>query len=161
MARREIYPDFQVGFQYQQRPEFPTMVSLMVGVNLPVFAGARQLAMRWEVAAMREMAAAEQRSVHNETVARIVETRARAERDRALVRLYRGGILPQARGAVQAALASYRTGRVSFMQLVDNQMTVTRYETESIRLTADYNQAVGELQALVGRPLTAGPEMRQ
>jgi cobalt-zinc-cadmium efflux system outer membrane protein len=160
-ARREIYPDFQVGFQYQQRPEFPTMVSLMVGVNLPVFAGARQLAMRQEAAAMREMAVAEQRSVHNETVARIVETRARAERDRALVRLYRGGILPQARGAVQAALASYRTGRVSFMQLVDNQMTVTRYETESIRLTADYNQAVGELQALVGRPLAAGQEMRQ
>ncbi|HEX9705423.1 MAG TPA: hypothetical protein VGA20_09270, partial [Gemmatimonadales bacterium] len=55
------------------------------------------------------------------------------------------------RSAVQAALASYRVGRVTFMQLVDNQMTVNRYEIESYRLRADYHQAVGELAALVGR----------
>jgi hypothetical protein len=40
------------------------------------------------------------------------------------------------------------------MQLLDNQMTVNRYETESYRLLADYHQAVGELEAVVGRPLT-------
>ena len=152
-ARRELYPDFQVGVSYQSRAAFPDMVSLMVGVNLPIFAGSKQLAMRREASAMRDMAAAELRSLRNETVARIVETRARAEQDRHLARLYRGSILPQARGAVQAALASYRVGRVSFMQLVDNQMTVNRYETEGIRVAADYNQAVGELEALVGRPL--------
>jgi outer membrane protein TolC len=156
-ARRELYPDFQIGVQYQSRPAFPNMVSLMVGVNLPIFAGSKQLAMRREASAMRDMAAAELRSLRNETVARIVETRARAEQDRNLARLYRGSILPQARGAVQAALASYRVGRVTFMQLVDNQMTVNRYETESIRVAADYNQAVGELEALVGRPLATDP----
>ncbi|HJQ65490.1 MAG TPA: TolC family protein [Gemmatimonadales bacterium] len=165
-ARRELYPDFQVGVQYQSRPAFPNMVSLMVGMNLPIFAGSKQLAMRREASAMRDMAAAELRSLRNETVARIVETRARAEQDRNLARLYRSSILPQARGAVQAALASYRVGRVSFMQLVDNQMTVNRYETESIRVAADYNQAVGELEALVGRPLAtdsaaAGAEGQQ
>ena len=152
-ARRELYPDLQIGVQYQSRPAFPNMVSLMVGVNLPIFAGSKQLAMRREAAAMRDMAAAELRSLRNETVARIVETRARVEQDRHLARLYRGSILPQARSAVQAALASYRVGRVSFMQLVDNQMTVNRYDTESIRVAADYNQAVGELEALVGRPI--------
>jgi hypothetical protein len=52
---------------------------------------------------------------------------------------------------VQAALSSYRVGRVTFMILVDNQMTVNRYETETYRLLADYHQAVGELEALVGR----------
>jgi hypothetical protein len=37
------------------------------------------------------------------------------------------------------------------MTLVDNQMTVNRYETETYRFLADYRQAVGELEALVGR----------
>jgi outer membrane protein TolC len=165
-ARRELYPDLQVGVQYQSRPTFPNMVSLMVGVNLPIFARSKQLAMRREASAMRDMAVAELRSLRNETIARIVEIRARAEQDRNLARLYRGSILPQARGAVQAALVTYRVGRVAFMQLIDNQMTVNRYETERIRVAADYYQAVAELEALVGRPLgtdsaTAGVEGHQ
>ncbi len=150
-ARRELFPDFTVGFQYQQRPQFPTMVSLMLGFNVPLFAGARQLPMRREMVAMRDMSQAEFLNLRNETVARIIETRARATQDRALGRLYRSGILPQARSAVQAALSSYRVGRVPFMTLVDDQMTVNRYEIEAYRLLADYHQAVGELEALLGR----------
>jgi len=150
-ARRELFPDFSIGVAYQQRPQFPTMVSLMVGINVPVFAGSKQLPMRRQMAAMRDMSAAELLNLRNETVARIVEIRARAEQDRNLARLYRGSILPQARAAVQAALSSYRVGRVTFMTLVDNQMTVNRYEIETYRLLADYHQAVGELEALVGR----------
>ena len=150
-ARRELFPDFTVGVQYQQRPQFPSMVSLMLGFTVPLFAGGRQLPMRREMAAMREMASAELAGAQNETMARIIETRARAVQDQNLIRLYRGSILPQARAAVQAALSSYRVGRVTFMTLVDNQMTVTRYETETFRLLADYAQALGELEALVGR----------
>jgi outer membrane protein, heavy metal efflux system len=149
-ARRELFPDFQLGFAYQSRPAFPDMMSLMVGISLPIFAGSRQLPMRRQMVAMREMSAAELLSLRNETTARIVETRARAVRDRDLVQLYRSSILPQARGAVQAALSSYRVGRVAFMQLVDNQMTVNQYEIETIRLLADYQQALGELAALTG-----------
>lgn len=150
-ARRELLPDFQVGVAYQRRPAFEDMVSLMVGVNLPVFAAARQLPMRREMAAMHDMAAAELLNLHNETVAAIIELRAQAEQDRHLARLYGSSILPQARASVEAALGSYRVGRVTFMTLVDNQMTVNRYETETYRLIADYHQAVGELEALVGR----------
>jgi len=150
-ARREVFPDFTVGVAYQQRPQFPTMVSLMVGINVPVFAGARQLPMRRQMAAMRDMSAAELLNLRNETTARIVEIRARAELDRNLVRLYRGSILPQGRAAVQSSVSGYRVGRVPFMQLLDNQMTVNRYETEAYRLLADYQQAIGELEALVGR----------
>lgn len=150
-ARRELYPDFQLGVQIQRRPEFPDMVSVMLGFNLPIFAGSRQLPMRREMAAMRDMSQAELLNTRNETIAQIIEIRARAEQDRALGELYRTNILPQARAAVQAALASYRVGRVPFMTLVDNQMTVNRYETDAYRYRADYHQAVGELEALVGR----------
>ncbi len=156
-ARLELVPDFQLGFAYQARPAFPNMVSLMFGVNLPVFAGSRQLPMRREAAAMRDMSQGELANLRNETIAQVIETRARVERDRNLGRLYRASILPQARASVEAALASYRVGRVTFMALVDNQMTVNRYETETYRLIADSHQAVGELEALVGRPLEGEP----
>ena len=103
------------------------------------------------------MARAELLNLRNETVAQIIETRARAEQDRNLARLYQTGIVPQARAAVQTSLASYRVGRLSFMQLIDNQMTVNQYETETYRLLADYHQAVGDLEALVGGPLEPQP----
>jgi cobalt-zinc-cadmium efflux system outer membrane protein len=152
-ARRELYPDLQVGVAYQSRPAYDNMISLMVGISLPIFAGSRQLPMRRQMAAMRDMSAAELLNLRNETIARILETRARAVRDADLARLYRSSILPQARGAVQAALSSYRVGQVSFMQLVDNQMTVNQYEIETIRLLADYQQALGDLIALTGGEL--------
>lgn len=150
-ARRELYPDLEVGFAYQRRPEFPDMVSLVVGFNVPLFAGGRQLPLRRETMAMRDMAAAELAGMRTETAARVVEIRARVGQDRNLGRLYRGTILPQARAAVEAALAGYRVGRVTFMQLLDDQMTVNRYEIETWRLLADYHQAVAELEALIGR----------
>ncbi len=149
-ARRGVLPDFQVGLAYQQRPAFPDMVSLMIGVSLPVFAGSRQLPARREMAAMQQMATAEQLSLRNETTASVIETRARAERDRNLERLYRNEILPQARAAVQSALAGYRVGKVNYMTLIDNQMTATRYEIETYRLQADYQQAKANLVALTG-----------
>lgn len=150
-ARRELLPDVQLGIAWQRRRAFPDMMSVMIGVNLPLFAGGRQLPLRREMTAMRDMAAAELASLRVETISRIVEMRSRAVQDHNLARLYRAAIMPQARASVQAALAAYRVGTVSFMQLVDNQMIVNRYETEIYRLLADYHQAVGELEALVGR----------
>jgi outer membrane protein, heavy metal efflux system len=152
-ARLELRPDFQLGVAYQQRPAFPNMASFMVSVNLPVFAKARQLPMRREASAVRDMSFAELVSLQNETAAQVISIRARAERDRKLVQLYQSSILPQARAAVDAALASYRVGRVTFMALVDNQMTVNRYEIETVQLVADYRQALSELGALVGESL--------
>lgn len=156
-ARRELYPDFQLGVQYQQRPQFPNMLSIMIGINVPIFAGSKQLAMRRQMAAMREMSQAELLNVRSETAARIIESRARAVQDRTLVHLYRTSIVPQAGAAVQSSLSGYRVARVTFMQLIDNQMTVNRYEIEAYRLLADYHQAVGELEALVGQPLEGQP----
>lgn len=160
-VRRELLPDFQIGLAYAARPAFDNMASVTFGVSLPLWAGARQLPMRREVAAMRDMAHAELLNLRNETTAQIIELRARAVRDRNLIRLYGAEVLPQARAAVQAALASYRVGRVNFMTLVDNQMTVNRYEIERLRLIADYHQAVGELEALVGRELPPGTREEQ
>jgi outer membrane protein, heavy metal efflux system len=110
--------------------------------------------MRREASAMLDASHADLLNVRNETVARIIETRARAEEDRNLVRLYRSSIVPQARAAVQTSLASYRVGQLSFMQLIDNQLTVKNYQTETFRLLADYQEALGDLSALVGGPVT-------
>lgn len=147
-ARREIYPDLMVGLQYGGRPQYADMASLMIGFSVPLWAGSRQLPMRREMVAMEAMSRAEALDLANETFATLTELAAMAERSRALSDLYASAILPQARAAVESALAAYRVGRVNFMSVVENQMTVNRYETERVRLIAAYHTALAEIAAL-------------
>ncbi|HEU0077513.1 MAG TPA: TolC family protein [Longimicrobiaceae bacterium] len=160
LAGRELWPDLTVGLQYGQRgdAEMGTerMGSLMVGFSIPVFARRRQLRMRDEAAAMREMADAELDDARVQVDARITELLAELERARALVRLYRGEVLPQAEAAVRSSLSSYRVGAVDFMALVDAQMTVNRSRQELDALRADYGLAVAELEMAVGREIPRG-----
>jgi outer membrane protein TolC len=156
-ARRELFPDLMVGVSYGQRPQFDDMASLMVGIRLPLWASSRGLPMRRETRAMEAMAEAEARDTYNETYARLVEMRADAARSLNLARLYATAIVPQARASVEAALAAYRVGKVDYMSALENQMTVNRYETESVRLRAAYHKAQAEIAALVGGPIGGAP----
>jgi outer membrane protein TolC len=156
LAKREIWPDLQVGVQYGQRPMdggTDRMVSLMLGLNVPIFAGSRQLAMRREAAAMRQMAAADLDAMQADTRGRVAELYANAERARRLGGLYRGTILPQAHTTVASALAAYRVGGVDFMTLLDDQMTVNQYRQDLFALEAQRGQALAELEMLLSRPL--------
>ncbi len=148
-ARRELYPDVMVSVGYGQRPQFDDMVSLMVGVSIPLWAGSRQLPMRREMDAMRATEDAMARDLTNETFAMLTELRAEAERARALADLYATAILPQARAAVDAALSAYRVGSADYMTLVDSEMTVNRYEIELVRLAARWQRATAQVAALV------------
>jgi outer membrane protein TolC len=152
-ARRAIYPDFTVGMAYSQRPQFNDWLSFMVGISLPLWAGKSHLPLRREMAAMQAEEEARAIDIYNETFARIAERRAEAERARKLMALYSTSVLPQARAAVESALSAYRVGKVDFMTLVQNELTVNRFEIESVRLAAEYQRAVGELQALVASDL--------
>lgn len=152
-ARRAIYPNFSLGADYGQRPEFTDMVSLSVGVSIPLFAGSRQLPMRREALAQQASEEAAQLDLLNETYARLAEARAASDRARRLFDLYTTSILPQARAAVESSLSAYRVGEVDFMTLVQTELTVNRYEIERVRLTAAYHSAVAEIEALLGGEL--------
>jgi outer membrane protein TolC len=156
LARREIWPDVALGVQYGQRSGemgVERMGSLMVGASVPVFARGRQLRLREEAAAMRQMATADLAAMAADTRGRIGEAYADLERARRLTALYRTTVLPQAEAAAGSALASYRVGGVDFMTLLDDRMTVNKYRTELFALEADEGKAWAELEMLTGREL--------
>lgn len=156
LARRELWPDLEVSVQYaQRRMEMGTdrMGSLMIGASIPIFVRSRQLEMREEAAAMQAMAAAELESMRAETRGRVAALHAELESARRLATLYRTTVLPQAEAATASALASYRSGGVDFMTVVDNRISVNRYRQELLALEAAEGRAWAELEMLVGRPL--------
>lgn len=165
LVARDIWPDFTVGLSYGQRDRgFGTerMGSAMVGFSLPIHAGRRQYARRDEAEALERVADAELRASQAEVDARIGELLAQLERDRALSRLYRDEVIPEARVNVESALSSYRVGAVDFMTLLDAQMSVNRYEGELYALLADYGKTIAALESAVGRTLPrTGPALSE
>ena len=149
-ARRAVYPDITLMLEYGQRPDYPDLASLMVGISLPLWAGSRQLPLRDEWQAEQAARASRELELYNETFARLAELRAEAVRARNLAALYSTSILPQARAAVESALSAYRVGRVDYISLLNNEMTVNRYQVELVRLTAEYHRVVAEIEAIVG-----------
>ncbi|HEY6101912.1 MAG TPA: TolC family protein [bacterium] len=168
LARREIWPDLQVGITYGQRPmEAGTdrMISIMLGFTVPIFAGSRQLQMRRETEAMQLMAAADLQAMRAETRGRLGELYAEVDRVRNLGTLYRTTVLPQSDATAVSATAAYRVGGVDFMTLLDARMTVNKYRQDLYQLEAEEGKALAELEMLVGHelfdPNTAGRQVTQ
>ncbi|HET8623392.1 MAG TPA: TolC family protein, partial [Gemmatimonadales bacterium] len=156
LAGRELWPDPEVGLQYGWRGEeggTMHMLSLMLGVRVPIWAGSRQKAMRREAKAMRDMAAADLLAMEADTRGRVGELAASAARAQRLRQLYTATILPQAQTTAAAALAAYRVGSVDFMTLLDAQMSVNRYRQAVVTATAELGQAIAELEMLTATPL--------
>jgi outer membrane protein TolC len=152
-ARRTLYPDLTLTLGYGQRPDFEDLFTVAVGFSIPLWAGSNQLPLRREMQAMESSADAVATELYNETYARLAELSAEATRANNLSSLYTTSVLPQARAAVESALSAYRVGAVDYATLVQNQMTVNRYEIQMVQLAADYHRAIADIQALVGGDL--------
>jgi outer membrane protein TolC len=156
VARRERWPDLQVGMQYGQRRAdmgIDRMGSLMLGASLPIFARSRQLPMREEAAAMRRMAEAEVAGMRAETRGRVTEARVAIASTRRLKALYQGTVLPQALATADATLSAYRNRRADVMTVLESRMMVNRYRQEVLALEAAEGRVWAELEMLLGQSL--------
>lgn len=157
LARQEYYPDFDVRLSYGQRDRMPDgapredMVSLTVAINLPVWRETKRAPRVAEAVAMREQASEMYKAQLNELNARLRQQIAAAEQNLRSARLYETGILPQARLAVEAALAAYKVNRVDFFTLLDNQMTVFNFEIAHATALVGYHKALAEVDFLTGK----------
>ncbi|MCH8811512.1 MAG: TolC family protein [Gemmatimonadetes bacterium] len=159
LAGKQVWPNLGLGIQYGQR-RTPAgtqhMGGIMLGFSLPIFAGSRQLPLRAEADAMRQVALAELESVRAHVDASVNEILAGLDWSRTLIRLYRSEIVPLARATVESSLSSYRVGTVDFMTLVDAQMAVNRFEAELYVFLSQYGTALAELEQSIGRTLPLG-----
>lgn len=150
LAAREYLPDVTASLEYGQRTDLPDMISARLSLPLPVFKRWKQDALsaapRADVAAAEaEVAAAEQA-----LFGRIAELHAGIERQRSLLALYVGALIPQAQATAQASLAGFQAGRTSLFEVLGHQAALFRYETEYFSALANFARDVAELEKTVG-----------
>jgi outer membrane protein TolC len=154
LARKEYYPDFGVGYMYQNRPLLPEMHGFTFSLNIPVFYRARKEAGIEE--ATEELRAAERTRADRETTLtfKVKEEFLAARASQELYRLYSQAIVPQSSLALESALAAYEVGSVDFLTVIENFSTVLDFEVDYYRELADYLSALARLEPLVGVELT-------
>lgn len=153
LAKKEFYPDFSVGFTYVNRPAMPEMYGVTVGIKLPVYYAQKQRPALTEATASFE---AEQRSFENTTTMLMFKIRDRylAETTaRRLLSLYSTTIVPQSSLSLESAIAGYQVGRVDFLTLLDNLVTLLNYELSYYEQLSNEEKAVAALEPLVGLTL--------
>ena len=137
------------------------LFTLTVGFNLPVWGATKIEPKIAEAQAMREQAISMHQAQQNELVAKLRQQVAIAEQSRESAKLYETGILPQARLALESALAAYRVNRVNFPMLLDSQMTVLSYEVNHAAAVVAFNKALAEIDQLTGKPVRRAISMSQ
>ena len=150
LAKKAFYPDFSVGFTYINRPAMPEMYGLTVGVKLPIHTTQKQRPALTEATANFE---AEERTLENIATLLMFKIRDKylaqntAQR---LVKLYSTTIVPQSSLSMESAIAGYQVGKVDFLTLLDNLVTLLNYELSYYEQLSNEEKAVAALEPLVG-----------
>jgi outer membrane protein TolC len=160
LAEKEYYPNFQVGVRYGQRQDspiqdHPDFVSGFIGVNIPIWFATKQ---RKKVAEenYRILTAKDSLNAAKNDVFLKIKIQLILDKEvksRKLINLIKTGIIPQARQSLESALAGYSVDKVDFLTLIDNQVTLLKWEIKYHRQLTDYEQNLAALEHVVGQPL--------
>ena len=155
LAHKDFYPDFNVQYMWQRTDptQFRAYYMLTVGVRVPIYRGRKQ---RPELAqAEAELNRSRSESeVQSQQVAFQLRTEFEtAQKNAELLKIYREGLLPQARAEFQAGVAAYQNNRQDFQGLLVSYLDVLHLDEEYWQSVAQRETAVARLEELTGLPL--------
>jgi outer membrane protein, heavy metal efflux system len=153
LSRKNYYPDFILGFTYFDRT-VPTMYGLMFNVKVPLYFWRKQ---ENELKSAKSSLLSARKQYENALTtlyAKIKDGYLVADTSQRLVDLYRNNVIPQAKLALESAVAGYQVGKVDFLTLVDNLVTLLEYELKYYEVLTDFQKALARLEPYVGVELT-------
>ncbi len=154
LAQKSYYPDFNVGWDYQNRPDFPEMYGLRFTVNLPVFYKSKQHQGVGEASASLAAARYEREAIRTALFFQVKEQYLMAKASEELLNLYSKAIVPQSTLALESGLAAYQVGSLDFLSLISNFTNVLDYEINYYGELANFQKALARLEEITGIELT-------
>ena len=155
LAHKDFYPDFNVQSMWQRTDpaQFRAYYMFSVGVRVPIYRGRKQ---RPELA----QAEAELSRSHSELEVQSQQAASElkvqyeiAQKTAELLKIYREGLLPQARAGFQAGIAAYQNNRQDFQSLLSSFLDVLHLDEEYWQKTAERETALARLEQLTGLSL--------
>ncbi|TAM11925.1 MAG: TolC family protein [Nevskiaceae bacterium] len=148
LAKADYAPDWRVELGYADRPAFSEMVTLRIGIDLPVFTRDRQD--RGLAAALAKGEAAQSAM---QDALRQLESEARlnlqdSARLRERLRDYDESLLPQSASRIEAAIAGWGAGRNALREVLDGRRAALELQMARLELQHDAAKRVVQLHYL-------------
>ncbi len=159
LARKEVRPNFSLGYAYMQRSALPDMYGLTFSTTLPIFRRSKQDQAIAEAAANLESS---RRMEANELTVlryRVKQEHLQAQAAAQLLNLYSKGIVPQSSLAFESSLSTYQVGTTDFLTVISNFTTVLDYELAYHEQLANHEKALARLEELTGLTLIQQDEV--
>ena len=154
LAEKEKYPDFGATFTYHNRGGLRDYWTIGGTAKIPLYYSRKQRRAVEEAAA--EEAASRERYSNNQALLffKLKDAYLRATTSDRLTKLYGEVITPQETLTLEATTASYETGKVDFLSVVDSSIKLLNDEITYYEHLTKYLKALAELEPLIGVELT-------
>ncbi len=155
LAQRQYYPDFNVAFQRFENFQRDNGFGAVLAMNLPFafWTKPKYDAAVQETAAGVAAAHAELQALEDLTRFQLRDLLAKVRASWEVARLYRTTVLPQAEESVQAARVGYRTGRSSFLDLIEADRALREFQLAYWQALVEQEARLAEIEQVVGTDL--------
>ncbi len=149
-ARQAYKPDWRVELDYGHRIDYADMVTLKVGIDLPVFTAKRQDSDLDAARADAEQADARRDDELRDLTAQASVLHHDWERLNERIRNFDEKVIPQSRARVDAALISYGAGRGTLAALLDARRSLLDVQLQRLTLAVDARRHQLALNYFIG-----------
>src|SRR5882762_7471526 len=152
LARKDFYPDFNLQYMWQRTDpaQFRAYYMLSFSVRVPIYRSRKQRPELNQAEADLNRSRAEV-AVQTQQVSFELRTEFEtAQKTAELLKIYREGLLPQARAEFEAGVAAYQNNRQDFQALLASFLDVLHLDEEYWQSAAERETALARLEELTG-----------
>jgi len=155
LAHKDFYPDFNLQYMWQRTDpaQYRAYYMLSVGVRLPIYRGRKQRPELAQAEAELSRSRTELEVQSQQAASELKVQYETAQKSAELLKIYKEGLLPQARAGFQAGIAAYQNNRQDFQSLLSSFLDVLHLDEDYWQNTAERETALARLEQLTGMSL--------
>jgi outer membrane protein, heavy metal efflux system len=155
LAKKDFYPDFNLQYMWQRTDpaQFRAYYVVTLGVRIPIYRGRRQQSELAQAEADQSRAKSDHEAQTQQIAFQLRQQFLGAEKSAELLKIYREGLIPQARAELQAGMAAYQSNRQDFQALLASFVDVLKLDEEYWQTLSEHEMALAQIEAVTGLPL--------
>lgn len=155
LAKKDFYPDFNFQYMWQRTDpaQFRAYYVVTLGVRIPIYRGRRQQPELAQAEADQSRAKSDHEAQTQQIAFQLRQQFLGAEKSAELLKIYREGLIPQARAELQAGMAAYQSNRQDFQALLASFVDVLKLDEEYWQTLSEHEMALAQIEAVTGLSL--------
>jgi len=155
LAKKDFYPDFNLQYMWQRTypTQFRAYYMLTFGVRVPIYRKRKQQPELAQAEADQNRARSEYEMQSQHVAFDLRQQYLDAEKSEELLKIYREGLIPQARAELQAGLAAYQSNRLDFQALLNSFLDVLKLDEEYWQTLSQHETSLSQIEGITGLSL--------